>query len=104
MVQQRNNVKSAGHYSRINPNMVIMPPVGQVMSYYDADYPRNRLMEVTYLFQLMLFFLCKDNRQQTDKIDMVMRILVAWDIIHLASHKCVLILYILIIGPKNTWS
>lgn len=61
-------------------------------------------MEVTYLFQLMLFFLCKDNRQQTDKIDMVMRILVAWDIIHLASHKCVLILYILIIGPKNTWS
>lgn len=32
MVQQRDNVKSAGHYSRINPNMVITPPVGQVMS------------------------------------------------------------------------
>lgn len=32
MVQQRDNVKSAGHYSRINPNMVIRAPVGSVMS------------------------------------------------------------------------
>lgn len=32
MVQQRDNVKSAGHYSRINPNMVIKAPVGGIMT------------------------------------------------------------------------